>query len=91
MIGRKLIPSKTNEFLSWKSYNKNKLINNLRSRNWIGFDKFEQKVVRIRENIFLSTKPLTENVQVKTKERETKWFIDEIRQLKREKIELKKK
>lgn len=60
-------------------------MNNLRAKQWTNFDTLtlEQKISKVRDNIYHSAKPLTKLIQVKMSKKLTKWFDYELKQLRK--------
>ena len=79
-------------FLSWKYYNPNDLIENLRKCQWNTFEQIsiDEKIDLIRSNLLASVNPMIKNIKVREKEVKLNWFDDELQALKIEKIELYK-
>lgn len=75
--------------ISWRNYSKESLIENLRKCNWSGFDEMDinSKLKLLRENLVNSVRPLTSKIEIKNDVKPKKWFDEETRTKKKEKIE----
>lgn len=74
--------------LSWKNYDKDKLIFNLRNCDWSNLFKnnfnISDKINISRNNLTVSVNPLINEVQINDKIKPTKWFDSELSVLKKE-------
>lgn len=75
-------------FLSWKDYNKDDLIDNLRKCDWSLFEQsdIDIKLKILRDNLINSVTPLTKYVQLNNKIKPKKWFDNQLRAIKERKI-----
>lgn len=76
--------------ISWKNYNKAAVIENLRVCNW-EMDKcldINEKIIKLRKNIEVSAMKLTEKLKLNGKIKRKKWFDENIKEMRKEKIEL---
>lgn len=87
------IKNKTNkndgiEVFSWKNYNKQQLIENLRTQNWSTFNNINltDKLKMLRENLNKSVESMIEIVSIRNGIQPKKWFDDEMRELKTDKL-----
>lgn len=83
--------NKTNDsFLSWKNYNNESLVENLRNENWQNFEtlSIDEKIELIRTNLLSAVDPMVTTIKIKEKEMKLNWFDNELKNMKEEKIEL---
>lgn len=82
------INSKKINIISWKNYNKENLITNLRRCDWSNIDNLDidGKIKLIRGNLFKSVFPLTKIVKIKNGMKPNKWFDAECSGTKKSKI-----
>lgn len=74
--------------ISWQNYNKDKLLNNLRDKNWHHFTNLNinEKITLLRQNIMSAVNPLIKQIQIKNNIKPKPWFDYELKNLKNEKI-----
>lgn len=87
-VETKKTTQKMKEIISWKSYNKDQLIENLRKCEWNNFytANLNGKVEIIRANLNDSVMPMLKKVVIKNNIQPKKWFDEELLTTKREKI-----
>lgn len=79
----------TNKYvMSWSNYNKHTLVNNLRNCVWSNNEtmNIERKVETLNDNIVASVTPMINYVMINSDSKPKKWFDNELKELKRNKI-----
>lgn len=80
---------KTQLVNSWKNYNKDQLIDNLRNKNWSNFDDMEidDMIDLIRKNIESAANPMIKKVEIRSDTNNKTWFDQQLKNLKQQRNE----
>lgn len=78
--------------LSWREYNKECLIENLRNCDWSHFydSNMNEKLDLIRSNLTGAVSPMVKKVKIKTNTHPKKWFDGDLMHLKKERDDIYK-
>lgn len=78
--------------ISWKSYNKNQLINNLRKQKWQNLESMglDEMINLTRNNLDNAVKPMIRNVEIRANTNNKTWFDSQLSTLKKETLSMVK-
>lgn len=89
-LNKERCENRQREILSWRNYNKEKLIDNLRKCSWNSFDclSIDSKIVLLRENLYNATETLVKRIKTKSNIKKKPWFNRNLMEMKRKKVQV---